>query len=204
MKKFLSVLSLLILLFFSSCRKRAKKVNLSELESPIATSIDIPFPIEKETVVMQVEGVECPLCAQLVVDKVQAIDGISNAGYFVHNDDYEKGYVQFKWQKESSIPVKELMTTIEAQGFTILQLTGPFVGKFLFNYQQQQIFSFDDSDLSFPISLSKQASIPIDNQNWAMLLEKGTIDIVATLKLTEDGQAFVFVPKRLYEAVEKT
>ncbi len=200
MKKFLSVLSLLILLSFSSCKKRAKEVKSSELESPIATSIDIG----KETVIMQVEGVECPLCAQLVVDKVQAIDGINNAGYFVHNDDYEKGYVQFKWQKESSIPVKELMTTVEAQGFTILQLTGPFIGKFLFNYQQQQIFSFDDSDLSFPISLSKQASIPIDNQNWAMLLEKETIDIVATLKLTEDGQSFVFVPKRLYEAVEKT
>ncbi len=200
MKKFLSTLSFLVLLFLSSCKKRAKEVNPAELESS-TTSIDIPVPIEKETVVMQVEGVECPLCAQLVVDKVQAIDGVTSAGYFVQNDDFEKGYLRFKWQKEASIPVKELMTTIEAQGFTILQLTGPFIGKFLFNYQQQQIFSFDDSDLAFPISLSRHADIPIDNKNWAMLLEKGTVDIVATLKLTEDGQAFIFVPKRLYEAV---
>ena len=199
MKKVLSVLSLLLLLFLPTCKRKVKEAQLPEAEAPISTSVDIPEPSGKHMVVLQVEGVECQLCAKLVTDKLEAMDGISNVRYVLHNGDYEQGYVQFDWQKEASLPIKELLTKIESQGFNLVQIRGPFMGRFVLDYNRQQVFRLDDFDLSFPVSLSEQASIPIEEKNWPMLLEKGKVEVVAALKLIDDGQAFIFVPKRLYE-----
>jgi len=201
MKKVLSLISLLFLLILNSCKRHVKEVPLAEAAADTPRSVVIPDPVGKHMVVMQVEGVECQLCAKLVTDKLEAMDGISNVRYVMQNRDYEQGYVQFDWQKEESLPVKELLTKVEALGFSLLQIRGPFIGRFVFNHHQQQVFSLDEVDLSFPISLSEEEGIPIEGENWPMLLEKGKVEVVATLKLIEDGQAFIFVPKRLYEMV---
>jgi len=80
---------------------------------------------------LRVEGVECGLCAQSVIDILNNFDGIEEATFKNIGLDYSESVVEFFWTKKNeNIAFNEIQKKIEKEGFEFTFLVGTFYGLF--------------------------------------------------------------------------
>ncbi len=73
--------------------------------------------------ILQIDGVECSLCAQSVVDQLKTIEGIEHVEYVVDNYDYEHGHLLVTWAYEDkNIDTEHIKSSIECQGFNLASI----------------------------------------------------------------------------------
>lgn len=112
---------LLALCLFSGCGKQSIPSVKKEV-------IDVPtyIPVLRQFQA-EIEGVECAICAQDVVDMIKTLDGVDCADFVLTNTDYEQGYVRFYYDVSSkNIDLRVLDELLQHQGFELSSLRGAF------------------------------------------------------------------------------
>jgi hypothetical protein len=178
------LVSLLILLLASGCAKKvdsksSKKINESSDNSHVAILRQFEA---------QIEGIECALCAQDVVDVFTALDGVQYADFIMSGTEYEQGYIRFAYDvSEKNINVQAIDEQLQDEGFELLSLDGSFYIE-PFYHQGKQFVAFDE-EVAMPfyygndIESIKKMVRPHDGR---MFLAEGKI------KKDSDTGAFIF------------
>jgi copper chaperone CopZ len=82
------------------------------------------------TMQLQVNGIECDLCAQTVIDIVAKYGGQDVQVKNIAND-YEACYLVFNWlEKNKNIAIAKVRQELEKEGFELVSLKGSFYGVF--------------------------------------------------------------------------
>ena len=162
MQKLFLCLALLSLL--SGCGKKAVTTIKNEIKKPM----HIPQLHEFRA---EIEGVECAMCAEDVVNIVKKCKGVHNAEFVVAGNDYEQGYVRFYYDvSEQNIDLRDLDEMLRHLGFELTQLNGSFYFE-----------PFSDAGKKF-VALSDEVAMPFCYSNNQEMLKN--------LKKTQAGKLF--------------
>lgn len=112
---------LIALCLFSGCGKQ----NIPSVKKEvIVTPAHIPVLRQFQA---EIEGVECALCAQDVVDMIKSIEGVDCADFVLTSTNYEQGYVRFYYDVSSkNINLGLFDELLQKQGFELSSLRGAF------------------------------------------------------------------------------
>lgn len=115
---------LVALCLFSGCGKQKVPSVKKEVSTLSPTSAHVPLLRQFQA---EIEGVECAICAQDVVDMIKTLEGVDCADFVLTNTDYEQGYVRFYYDISSkNIDLRLLDELLEKQGFELSVLRGAF------------------------------------------------------------------------------
>ena len=149
-KSFLLILALCI---FSGCGK-----SVPSVKKDAASTIHGPLLRQFRA---EVEGVECAVCAQAVVDMIKSIEGVNSADFILTNTDYEQGYIRFYYDVSSkNMDLRLLDELLQKQGFELTSLRGAFY-----------LEPFSSEGKKF-VALSEDIAMPFSYSNNVELLKK--------------------------------
>ncbi|MEX0849456.1 MAG: hypothetical protein WD055_04450 [Candidatus Dependentiae bacterium] len=134
------LVSLLMLLLSSGC---AKKVDSKSSKIVDKSSDDNHVAVLRQFEA-QIEGIECALCAQDVVDVFTALDGVQYADFIMSGTEYEQGYIRFAYDvSKKNINIQAIDERLQDEGFELLLLDGSFYIEPFYN-QGKQFVAFDE------------------------------------------------------------
>lgn len=106
----------------ASTAKKKKPDNLKIYKKQIPGSKRRRI-VKAEEYRAEIEGVECPVCAQTVVDLVKQIDGVVEASYQKGTQGYEDGVLIFSWDiKKNCEPHFYIEEAIKKEEFEVILL----------------------------------------------------------------------------------
>ncbi len=138
---------LVVIMSLSGCAKSTKEQKIdTKKNSPPSVSVGVVRQFEAE-----VEGIECALCAQDVVNMFKAIDGVQDADFVMSGTDYEQGYIRFAYDvSNKNLDLRDLDEQLQDEGFDLLCLDGSFYIE-PFYHEGKQYVGFDD-ETAMPFS----------------------------------------------------
>lgn len=115
-----SYLLFFVLSIVSGCAKKTAPL----VEPTVAQDAYIPVLRQFNA---QIDGVECSICAQDVVQIIKTIDGVHSADYALKGTEYEGGHVRFYYDVHSkNLDLRLLDSLLLKQGFELSSLRGAF------------------------------------------------------------------------------
>lgn len=105
-----------------------------------------------------IDGIECNVCAKLVVDKLKTMPCISKAEFVCTKNNFNEGFVKI-YLKNNNIRVDNLVDLLNKNGFIVTYIKGTFLGSFKRNDQfclslNNEVFGFK-KDIKKTISYDK-------------------------------------------------
>ena len=98
----------------------------------------------------KIDGVECALCAQDMIDLFKDLDGVQLVDFVTRGTDYEAGYLRFCYDvSKENFDLIALDNKILEEGFELTSITGPFHIE-PFNYNGKQFIVFNE-ELALPM-----------------------------------------------------
>ncbi len=136
----------LILLFgLSGCGKQQSVVN--SLKKKTKKGIHVPTLRQFQA---KINGVECALCAQDMIDFFKGLNGVEMVDFVVHGTDYEAGHLRFCYDvSKENFDLVALDNKILEEGFELTSITGSFHIE-PFNYNGEQFIVFNE-ELALPM-----------------------------------------------------
>jgi hypothetical protein len=144
-------LLLVLISIFSGCGKQ----QVPSVKHEVVSSSHIPLLRQFQA---EIEGVECAVCAQDVVDLMKTIPGVDCADFILKNNDYEQGYVRFYYDVSSkNIDLRLLDQLLNNQGFELGSLRGAFYIE-PFSADGQKYVALND-DIAMPFSYANHVEL---------------------------------------------
>ena len=98
----------------------------------------------------KIDGVECVLCAQDMIDFFKDLDGVQMVDFVASGTDYEAGHLRFFYDiSKENFDLIALDNKILEEGFELTSITGPFHIE-PFNYNGKQFIVFNE-ELALPM-----------------------------------------------------
>lgn len=134
------------------------------------------------TMQLRVDGIECDLCAQTVVDIIAKHGGQDVQVKDIAND-YERCYVEFVWaEKNRNVAIADAKKELEKEGFEFLSLNGSFLGTLKEDKEQ------------LTLTLDKGLSIAKINQDKASRIKRDRlVAINGSLSVVDDQYNFELI-----------
>lgn len=130
----------ILLIFILSLSGCAKKVQ----ESGKQKKGSVPSVVMSRQFQAEVEGIECALCAQDVVDMFKTIEGVQDADFIMSGTDYEQGCIRFVYgASDKNIDLRTLDEMLQNEGFELMSVDGLFYIE-PFYHEGKQYVGFDD------------------------------------------------------------
>lgn len=142
-------ISCLVLFLLAGCGKRQSlnHAQLAQRKLPVLAQFEV-----------EIDGVECALCAQDVTDIFKHINGVSMVDFVTSGTDYEGGHFHFCYDmRKNNLDLKMLDEIISKEGFELNSIKGYFSVR-LFQEQGQQFIEYTD-DLVLPMTLSPSSNV---------------------------------------------
>jgi len=94
---------------------------------------------------LHVKGVECKLCAESVIKRLKAIEGVEQVTVTMVGLDFINSYFEFAWTKKNeNVPLIRIKQLIEKEGFDFDTIEGLFSGSFSKNIEGKVSFLLDE------------------------------------------------------------
>lgn len=159
---------LILLFFLHGCGKK----NLLKHDVIMQKKVPVLYQFEAE-----VDGIECALCAQDVVDIVKSIEGVSTVDFIMTGTSYEQGHICFCYDiRKNNLDLHQIDQTISTEGFSLCSLKGIFTIKVL--QKEGRLFAGYDEELELPLLISnvgENAAKHIDLNTQEAQLVQGKI-----------------------------
>lgn len=98
----------IVLVYLPGCRQDSSNNSLKKKQ-----------PQSLQYVNVKVDGVECALCAQAAVNALKTVEGVQDASYYVHNNEYEQGHVQLVLDGTQAVPYDSFELALKPEGFSV-------------------------------------------------------------------------------------
>ncbi|MEX0940304.1 MAG: hypothetical protein WDZ41_03015 [Candidatus Babeliales bacterium] len=162
--------------FFTECLPYQKNKNQTTCNNRYRTR---RFN-KKNIFELRVEGIECDLCAQSIVDIITKYDG--QEAYFQKPSlNYINAYTSFRFPIKKNPHVSDIVSDIKKEGFDNISIKGKYYGKLSLNEHKQPLFILNGCSITArvkepPKNISYDKPIVIDgilkfeNSNYWLII----------------------------------
>ncbi len=167
---------LLFVAFTAHCRpyhKRAKRSPQQKQQQAVQRQRSFVRRTKKNSMELRVEGIECALCAQTVIDIV-AKYGAQEVQVYDTANDYEHCYLSFIWpEKNKNIAIQKVEQALKKEGFELVFIKGSFYGLFKNDDEKKLTVSFEDEDIIAQVNKTESKKVKLDK----LVIASGTLSI---------------------------
>ena len=166
----------LLLLFVSltaQCRPYHKRIKQQQKQQPVQKQRSFVQRRKTNLMELRLEGIECALCAQTVMETIVKYGGQEVQ---IHNtaNDYEHCYLSFIWpEKNKNIAIQRVEQELKKEGFELVTIKGKFYGTFKNDDDKNLLVSFEGEDIAVQVNEPVSKRVKLDK----LVMANGTLSI---------------------------